>query len=563
MIRPGYIAAALLALAGILLPADATIEFLRGTSVMQLETDLRDQLQLGVMLLRICLVLLGIATAVITFLSGRQQNSNPAIAAATPRGDVLSVPLLLVLAIATVIRFYRLDAGLWIDEIMTYVNYANQPFGVLVSTYDTQNHHILYSLFTHASFLIFGEGAWSLRLPAVLFGIGSIFALYVFAREFVTRREAVLSAALLALSYHHVWFSQNARGYTTLLFFSLLSSWFLVRALREGRLSLWLWFAAMAALGVYVHMTMLFMVIGQFLIFLWYRFRHSTVHWQDAMGEFLAGFFMAGLLTITLYALVLPQLLGGIFMQGVETTIEEWTNPVWTVLEVIRNMQIGFTGSLVAAIAALIFLVGLYRFFRDEPLVAQLLIVPALITISVILALGHPMFPRTFFFLMGFGVMIIIRGTLVTGEAGAHLLRLRFNNPALPGTALCIVMIALSAISVPIAWSPKQDYSGAYDYVIQQATPGDMVVTAGVAAIIYKSYYDVDWPVTETLQDLENVRVSHPRTWFVYTMPLHMKSAYPDIWASLEKEFTVMKTFHGTLGDGTLFIVMSDVQPDE
>ena len=563
MNRPGYIAGTLLVLAGILLPTDATIEFLRGTPVMQLETDLRDQLQLGVMLFRYCLVLLGIATAAIAFLSGRQQNSYPAKAAATPRGDVLSAPLLLVLAIATVIRFYRLDAGLWIDEIMTYVNYANQPFGVLVSTYDTQNHHILYSLFTHASFLIFGEGAWSLRLPAVLFGVGSILALYVFAREFVTRREAVLSAALLALSYHHVWFSQNARGYTTLLFFTLLSSWFLVRALREGRPSLWLWFAAMAALGVYVHMTMLFMVIGQFLIFLWYRFRHSTVHWQDVMGEFLAGFFMAGLLTMTLYALVLPQLLGGIFMQGVETTIEEWTNPVWTVLEVIRNMQIGFTGSLVAAIAALIFLVGLYRFFRDASLVAQLLVVPALITICVILALGHPMFPRTFFFLMGFGVMIIIRGTLVTGETGARLLHLRFNSPTLAGTALCIAIIMVSALSIPSAWAPKQDYSGAYKYVTQQSNAGDIVVTAGVAAITYKNFYDVEWPVIETLQDLENIRIAHQRTWFIYTMPLHMRSAFPAIWEALEKEFTVAKTFHGTLGDGTIFIVMSERQPNE
>ncbi len=197
--------------------------------------------------------------------------ANTTMPATLRSGDIAANFVLVIAAIATAIRFYQLDAGLWVDEIMTYVNYANQPFGVLVSTYDSQNHHILYSLFTHASFLIFGEGAWSLRLPAVLFGVGSILALYVFAREFVARREAVLSAALLAFSYHHVWFSQNARGYTALLFFSLLSSWMLVRALREQRLSLWLWYAVFAALGVYVHMTMLFMVIGHFLIFLWQR----------------------------------------------------------------------------------------------------------------------------------------------------------------------------------------------------------------------------------------------------------------------------------------------------
>ena len=561
MIRPGYIAGAFLALAGILLPTDATIEFLRGAPVTQLEAGLREQLQLGVLLFRACLVLLGVAISVIPSLAGRSPGGSPAIQATNRHADLLPFPVLVIVAIAAAIRLYGLDAGLWIDEIMTYVNYANEPFGVLISTYDSQNHHILYSLFTHASFLIFGEGAWPLRLPAVLFGVGSIYALYVFAREFVARREAVLSAALLAFSYHHVWFSQNARGYTALLLFSLLSSWMLVRALREQRLQLWIWYAVFAALGVYVHMTMLFMVTGHFLIFLLHRLGSGTVHWRSAGSEFLAGFCMAGLITLTLYSLVLPQLLGGTYMEGVQTTIETWTNPIWTILEVFRNLQIGFAGSLVAVIACIIFTVGLYRFFREQPLVAQLLIVPAAVTICVILLLGHPLFPRSFFFLMGFGVMIVIRGMLVLGQAGARLVRLQSIDPAMPGTVLCIALIAVSTLSVPLAYAPKQDFTGALDYVRQQATENDAVVTAGVAAMTYHRFYDVEWPVTETVEELADVRAGSRRTWFVYTMPLHMMSAYPELWTSLEDEFTIMQSFHGTLGDGTIFVAMSDKPP--
>jgi uncharacterized membrane protein len=445
---------------------------------------------------------------------------------------------------------------------MTYVNYANQPFGVLVTTYDSQNHHILYSLFAHASFMIFGEGAWALRLPAVLFGVGSILALYVFAREFVNRREALLSAALLAFSYHHVWFSQNARGYSALLFFSLLSNWMLVRALREQRLSLWLWYAVFAALGVYVHMTMLFMVFGHFLIFLWHRLGSKEIHWRAVASEFLAGFCMAGLLTLTLYALVLPQLLGGTYMQGVETTIETWTNPIWTIIEVFRNLQIGFAGSLVAVIACIIFTIGLYRFYHDDSLVIQLFIIPTAVTVCVILVLGHPLFPRTFFFLMGLGVMIVIRGTMALGQISARLAQLRFSDPALPGTVLCLSMIAVSAFSVPRAYAPKQDFTGALDYINGHATGEDVVVTAGVAATIYKQFYNVEWPVTETVEDLVDASTDSRRTWFLYTMPLHMMSAYPELWARLEGEFNIMRSFYGTLGDGTVFVAMSDKPPD-
>ena len=60
-----------------------------------------------------------------------------------------------LMILATGLRLIQLDRGMWLDEIFTYVKYANIPFGELVSTYDSQNHHILYSLFTHASFLIF------------------------------------------------------------------------------------------------------------------------------------------------------------------------------------------------------------------------------------------------------------------------------------------------------------------------------------------------------------------------------------------------------------------------
>ena len=68
----------------------------------------------------------------------------------------------------------------------------------------------------------------------VLFGLASILALYLFGRQVTSASESLLAAALLTFSYHHVWFSQNARGYTGLLFWTLLSSWLLLRALRNG-----------------------------------------------------------------------------------------------------------------------------------------------------------------------------------------------------------------------------------------------------------------------------------------------------------------------------------------
>jgi uncharacterized membrane protein len=48
--------------------------------------------------------------------------------------------------------------------------------------------------------------------------VASIGALYLLGRAVAGPTEALFAAALMTVAYHHVWFSQNARGYSGLLF---------------------------------------------------------------------------------------------------------------------------------------------------------------------------------------------------------------------------------------------------------------------------------------------------------------------------------------------------------
>ena len=105
----------------------------------------------------------------------------------------------------------------------------------IVTKFDSENQHFLFSILAHYSIQIFGDNAWALRLPAVFFGTGSIIASYLVGREVTDIPEALLATALVAFSYHQIWFSQNARGYTGLLFWTLISSWFLIRGFKDNR----------------------------------------------------------------------------------------------------------------------------------------------------------------------------------------------------------------------------------------------------------------------------------------------------------------------------------------
>ena len=212
-------------------------------------------------------------------------------------------------------------------------------------------------------------------------------------------------------------------------------------------------------------------------------------------------------------------------------------------------------------IACLVFFTGLVQFARTEPVVARLMIVPVLVTIAAIVALGHPMFPRTFFFAIGFAVLVVIRGMLTAGRLLAPRIPPLAGRPELPGTVLCLLLTGVSALSVPRAWAPKQDFTHALEYVEQHSGQGDAIVTTGVAAIPYQRFYRVNWQIVDSLAELDRVRAAHRRTWLLYTMPLHMHATYTAMMKSIERDFRVAREFHGTLGDGTVFVMVAERPP--
>lgn len=547
----GILAGIVLVVAGLLLSPEYLIQALHGP----VSGVLQEQLHLGAQLFRTVLAVSGLYFILLASLPSPRAVVVSAVSAPVPARS-LAVLSAIVIA-ATLLRVFRLDSGIWLDEMLTFVNYMPMTAGRIMTTFDDANNHLLFTLLARLSFDLFGAHTWSLRLPALLFGIGSIPALYWFARQVGSEREALLSAALFAFSYHHVWFSQNARGYTALLCMTLLSSTFLLRALRDNRTGNWLWYAVTAALGVFTHLTMGFVIVGQFLVYIGYLLHTGNGRSSAGWHGLLAGFIPAGLLSLLCYALVLPQMAGGGLASGAQGTVTEWTNPVWMVLEIVRGLQIGFAGGLVALAAGLVFLVGVVDYLRKAPLVPALLFIPSLLGFLVMVSIGYTLFPRFFFFAMGFGVLVVIRGTLLTGDALGRLLRLPGAVGSRAGSLLCTGLVAVSLLSLKHVYGPKQDYVGARELIEQQGRAGDAVVTVGIASFAYGRFYQTGWESVTTLQELNAVRSTADRTWVVYTMPLHTAAAYPELYDVIRREFTRVGKFYGTLSGGSVVVCLA------
>jgi hypothetical protein len=546
---------ALVILAGAIIPASAVIDALRSRPA---DPVLQEQLLLGAMLLKGGLVVLGLIIVVL----GRWPIKRVVVRDETPAHSRVDICVLgFILVVASALYLYRLGEGLWYDEIVTYVNYVQAPLGEIISTYDDQNQHLLYSLLAHISFDLFGEGAWSLRLPAVIFGLGSIWALYLLGRELTGSREALLSAALLAFSYHQVWFSQNARGYTGLLFWTLLSSWLFVRALREGDRKLWVLYAIAVALGAYTLIYMFFAVLGHVAIYLVSLLARRTEQRPGRWEGLIVGFSLAGFLTFLLYALVVPQFIGA--FSEAQVLGRSWTDPVWALLEFVKGMRVNFSGSLVAIAALVVFCAGLLSYARTNRTLLYLLFVPSVSCLILKWAAGHHLWPRSFYFIIGFGILVVVRGAMEMGRFAIRLLRVSAARAVPAGVALTIGLILFSSLSIPFAYGPKQDFQAAKAFVEQSMEPGDAIVTVGLASLPYKSFYRQDWNDAETLESIKGISSHAKRTWLLYTLPIQLQDASPEILDSIENDFTEVKRFYGTLQGGAIFVCRLDGRGSE
>ena len=218
-------------------------------------------LHAGVNVIRATLVLEGLAliTAGATSIRFTQLASTTRLRGSTLANDDQDEPLssrraawvlAAVTVIALVARLIHLGDDLWVDEIYTVRQYASGSLGHILSTYHDPNNHLLNSILVHLSISAFGFREWAIRLPAVILGVAAVPAIYVAARLVFDRLRSVLAAGLLAVSYQHIYFSQNARGYAGYMLFGLLCTMLLARGLREDRLGLWIGYIATALLCI-------------------------------------------------------------------------------------------------------------------------------------------------------------------------------------------------------------------------------------------------------------------------------------------------------------------------
>ena len=411
---------------------------------------------------------------------------------------------------------------------------------------------------------LFGPREWAIRLPAVLLGIAGVPALYFLARRILRSREALLASFLLAVSYHHVFFSQNARGYTGLFLWGSLGSAFFLRALSSDRLRDWAAYVAAMLLAVATVLYGFFLVAGQVAAAaaVAWTLRRQGKRVAPLAAKLAWVWGTLGLLSFHLYASILPQVyvyLGGVYTRpsvGYAPFSREHAR------EIVRGISAGFGGGLIpfALVAGVLVAPGLWLFFRRHPIALSVLALPLVLTAAFLLLAGLRFSPRFFLWAVPAGCVLAIA---VPAEFGRRVFGDR-RVASLFSDAAFALLACFSIASLPRYYdTPKQPTRESLDWVRARLEPGDGIGAVYLAKWGLRFYgpprrlfegsgfLDVD--SVADLEELER-RYRGRRVWIFVTFPRALRLDFPDLESRIRRDFREVRAFPATVGDGEVSV---------
>ncbi|MBI5375430.1 MAG: glycosyltransferase family 39 protein [Candidatus Schekmanbacteria bacterium] len=172
--------------------------------------------------------------------------------------------LLLAITVAgTLLRCYNLALiGFWGDEIQA-TTFAEKPFREIFRLItQTEVSPPLDYFILHIAHLLGASSEFTYRIPALIFGAVAIIGIYFLGKELFGKKEGFISSILLSLAPLHILYSRDARMYSLFALLSILSSLFVLRALKTGKIFYWGCYSAVTVVSFYTHYFTLFIVIS-------------------------------------------------------------------------------------------------------------------------------------------------------------------------------------------------------------------------------------------------------------------------------------------------------------
>jgi mannosyltransferase len=204
------------------------------------------------------------------------------------------------------------SADLWRDEAFS-VRAANFGFKDMITAIGKDTAPPLHTIILHFWIKLFGYSDISVRMPSLIFGFASIIIFYYLLKLVFKDKKLIISALILfAFNPVLVWYSQEARAYAMMLFFSLTSLYLTVQIINQKKINnislVALSFTTL--LGLYTHNLFIFVGLVNLLLIVFSRYWNGLKKFKlnKEIIKILLAYFIAGIFYLPWFIITLEQL---------------------------------------------------------------------------------------------------------------------------------------------------------------------------------------------------------------------------------------------------------------
>ena len=400
-----------------------------------------------------------------------------------------------------ILRFYNLGYNsLWLDEAATY-SFAKLSFiEIWGITVGGEYNPPLFHWVEHFM-LFFGNTEVILRFIPAMLGILTIPLFYLIGKEFLDRNTGLLAAALLTFSPFHLFYSQDARAYSMVLFFISLALYCYLLAFRSNDKKFWALFGLFSALAFWTHFYSL-IITGTLILF---AIIINAEKIRRNVKELIP--ILISLATFVIFCL--PLLIVTVQLFFVRTRAPP-TYGIQGFGIIIESIQQFFGYNLYSAlIFSILLIIGLIQIFKIDKIKFFLFV--SIIIVSFLASWGlsykMPMIPRYLIFMLP----IFYIGV----AAGFRPIYSAINNRWLIYLFIAaIILIGTPFMITYYSGFSKEDWRGFSKSIESMTRDGDLVILApGYISLPFDYYYSNTTDKTiefgaNTKNDLEKISSS-------------------------------------------------------
>lgn len=192
-----------------------------------------------------------------------------------------------ILILGLILRLINLNQSLWLDEAINILAAKNYSLINLLTKYSIADFHppgYFFLLWIWGRLFNFSE--ISMRIPSVIFGVLTIWLVYLIGKKIASKNFALIAALLLAINPLNIYYSQEARMYVFAAFAVSLNFYLFIKLLKKENINYL--FLSLSIFLILLSDYVAYLVIPAQLVFLLLKRQEDLKKWFISI--FISGF---------------------------------------------------------------------------------------------------------------------------------------------------------------------------------------------------------------------------------------------------------------------------------